>query len=82
MKTTLELYGIDPTTLRNMKYEEALKAKVKGAKKLLEQEIRSTEKMLKSGKESREDLMQCFYRQKIFIKAVDFNEKLIDELDN
>jgi hypothetical protein len=80
MLTTEYLYGIRPNILIDLPYKQALELKLESARNLLKTVIKETDNAFKNGKEHTE-LQQMHYRQKAIVDAIDFTEKLLEELE-
>lgn len=80
--TTEELYGISPLVLLEMKYGDALDAKVKGARKQLRKVSTELQELLSNpmDTEARERYSKLSFHQDAILKAIEFNEELIKEL--
>ena len=80
MKTTEYLYGIQPHILREMPYYQALEFKKESAMHTLKEVTKEADKAFRDGGDY-EKLQSLHYRQKAILDAIDFTEKLLDEMD-
>ncbi len=78
MKTTAELYGIEPQTLKGLPYEKALEEKFIGAQVMMKKYRKNAEKeKVRFGRK----YTQWMKKYKASEEAMDFTLKLIDELN-
>jgi len=79
MKSTLSLYGIKPSILKDMMYVDALIEKTRGARNMI---ARYSTIAFTAFKEKDYDTYALFNRKAMASrKAFDFNQQLLEELD-
>jgi hypothetical protein len=71
-KSTESLYGVKPSYFEKMTYFEAVKEKIRLAKKRINELVYHTKKTKKNYNEINEQINQC-------LKAKEFNENLLNE---
>ena len=80
MKRTEYLYGISAKEFADMPYRDALKYKIQKAKELLRKVTLEADKYFREGA-NYDNMQQAFYRQREILEAIQFNEKLLKELE-
>ena len=78
MKKSEYLYGCSPEVWANLPYEEALKVRKEKAEAMLRD--LSENQLHQSAGKSREELMKLNYRISEVYRAVQDNEKLLEEI--
>ena len=76
--STFELYNIDPSSLRKLPYEEALQAKIDGARFAMRQYRAKADKIYPKFSDEYNKWMKKY---KTSEKALEHSRKLLEELD-
>ena len=79
MKTTEYLYGCQPNEFANLPYREALSRKIEFARRHMKTIINETNRLFVEGAK-RDDLQKKYHQQKAIYEAIQFNERLLDEI--
>ena len=80
MKTSLFLYGCDPEEFADMPYREAIKYKIAAAKTTMHTVASQLDDMYKRGA-VREEYQQSEYRLTKIKDSIEFNERLLNEIE-
>jgi hypothetical protein len=80
LKSTQEIYGIAPETLRDLSYPEALERKLSGVKEKYLDACKVAENMYSSGKHSYEQISEQNEWIKYLKKAWNLTELQLEEL--
>lgn len=77
MKSTIYLYGLVAGDLADMRYEDALEAKIRGARDVMDFCTRKAHHVLGKNQKLYDSYMDRYLAAE---KAVDFNKRLIEEM--
>jgi hypothetical protein len=80
LKSTQEIYGIAPETLRDLSYPEALERKLSGVKQAYAKACQEAEKMYSSGEYGYEQISEQNEWIKYLKKAWNLTELQLEEL--